>query len=113
MFLRISHLTRYDYSQPVSFTPHALYLRPRETPRQRLHSFDLAITPVARRIATHDALDNALDWAYFAPDAQGSRLEFRSDFLVETLDENPFDFFLKPAALTFPFAYERRARCPL
>ena len=61
MFLRIRHLTRYDYSQPVTFTPHALYLRPRETSRQKLHSFDLAITPTARRIATHDPQDNALD----------------------------------------------------
>jgi transglutaminase-like putative cysteine protease len=25
---------------------------------------------------------------------------------VETLDANPFDFFLKPTALTFPFSYE-------
>lgn len=115
MFLRVTHLTRYDYSQPVSFAPHALYLRPRETPRQRLHSFDLTLTPAARRIATNDAEDNALDWAHFAADTRSATLEFRSEFLVETLDANPFDFFLKPTALTFPFAYdaaETFALCP-
>lgn len=106
MFLRLVHLTRYDYSQPVSFAPHALYLRPRETSRQRLHHFALEITPTARRIATNDPLDNALDWAFFAPENPATRLEIRSELMVETLDSNPFDFFLKPTALTFPFAYD-------
>lgn len=106
MFLRLVHLTRYDYSEPVSFAPHALYLRPRESPRQRLHHFALEITPTARRIATNDPLDNALDWAYFAPENPATKLEFRSELLVETLDTNPFDFFLKPTALTFPFQYD-------
>lgn len=106
MFLRVTHVTRYDYSAPVSFAPHALYLRPRETPRQRLHSFDLTLTPAARRVQTNDAEDNALDWAYFESAAPTNRLEFRSEFLVETLDKNPFDFFLRPTALAFPFTYD-------
>ncbi len=113
MFIRLSHLTRYEYSGPVSFAPHALYLRPRETPRQRLHDFQLAISPTARRIATTDPLDNALDWAYFAPENSATRLEFRSELMVETLDTNPFDFFLKPAALTFPFDYDSTERIAL
>ncbi|MBL9203092.1 MAG: transglutaminase family protein [Opitutaceae bacterium] len=113
MFLRLTHLTRYDYSAPVSFAPHALYLRPRESPRQRLHEFSLTICPAARRIATNDPLDNALDWAYFAPDTTAARLEFRSELMVETLDENPFDFFLRPAAIAFPFAYEEADRLAL
>jgi transglutaminase-like putative cysteine protease len=106
MFIRLVHLTRYVYSEPVSFAPHALYLRPRETSRQRLHSFALEIAPAARRIATTDPLDNALDWAYFAPENPATKLEIRSELLVETLDTNPFDFFLKPTALTFPFTYD-------
>ena len=106
MFLRLVHLTRYDYSEPVSFAPHALYLRPRETSRQRLHHFALEITPTARRIATTDPLDNALDWAFFAPENPATKLEIRSELMVETLDSNPFDFFLKPTALTFPFQYD-------
>lgn len=113
MFIRLTHLTRYDYSAPVTFAPHALYLRPRETSRQRLHHFALEITPGARRIATNDALDNALDWAFFPPAAPATRLEFRSELMVETLDANPFDFFLKPSALTFPFAYDESERIAL
>lgn len=113
MFLRIVHTTRYEYSQPVSFAPHALYLRPRETPRQRLHQFDLALSPAARRVATTDPLDNALDWAYFDAVTPASTLEFRTDFMVETLDENPFDFVLKPSAIAFPFAYDEAERVAL
>jgi transglutaminase-like putative cysteine protease len=113
MFLRLTHLTRYDYSAPVSFAPHALYLRPRESSRQRLHEFNLAISPAARRVATNDPLDNALDWAFFAPDTLATQLEFRSELMVETLDENPFDFFLRPSAFSFPFAYDDAERVAL
>ena len=113
MFLRLVHLTRYDYSEPVSFAPHALYLRPRENARQRVHHYALEVTPTARRIATNDALDNALDWAFFAPENPATKLEFRSDLLVETLNSNPLDFFLKPTALTFPFRYDAAERAAL
>ncbi|MBS0632371.1 MAG: transglutaminase family protein [Verrucomicrobia bacterium] len=115
MFLRIQHLSRYTYAQPVAFAPHALYLRPRETPRQRLHEFSLSISPAPRRVATSDAGDNALEWAYFEPGAMFTELEFRTESLVETLDSNPFDFFLSPSALNFPFAYtpaERHVLAP-
>jgi transglutaminase-like putative cysteine protease len=110
MFIRLSHFTRYEYSQPVSFAPHALYLRPRETSRQRLHQFALEITPAARRVATNDVFDNGLDWAFFTPGDSAARLEFRSELMVETLDVNPFDFFLSPGALTFPFVYNEVER---
>ncbi|MCX6952204.1 MAG: transglutaminase family protein [Verrucomicrobia bacterium] len=113
MFLRLIHTTRYEYSQPVAFAPHALYLRPRETSRQRLHEFKLDVSPSPRRIATNDAEDNALDWAWFSPDLTASQLEFRSEFMVETLDTNPFDFFLKPTALAFPFFYDDAERYAL
>jgi transglutaminase-like putative cysteine protease len=70
-----------------------------------VHHFALEVTPAARRIATHDPLDNAVEWAFFAPENPARTLEFRSELLVETLDSNPLDFYLKPSALTFPFNY--------
>ncbi|HYP16176.1 MAG TPA: transglutaminase family protein [Opitutus sp.] len=113
MFLRIIHVTRYDYSGPVTFAPHAIYLRPRESPRQRLHRFELSLSLPARRIATADAEGNALEWAYFDVGPSATTLEFRAESLVETLDANPFDFFLKPSALGFPFAYDAAERSVL
>lgn len=106
MFLRLTHVTGYTYTQPVTFAPHALYLRPRESSRQHLHEFSLQVSPAARCVATNDPLDNALDWAYFAPDVPSPQLQFRTELMVETLDTNPFDFFLKPSAIAYPFSYD-------
>ncbi|MBC7369580.1 MAG: hypothetical protein H7343_22655 [Undibacterium sp.] len=77
MFLRATHLTRYTYSQPVAFAPHALYLRPRETARQRLHNFAITLSPTAKLISTGDANENALDWAYYPPGTLSATLEIR------------------------------------
>ena len=113
MFIRATHLTRYTYSQPVSFAPHALYLRPRETPRQRLHNFTLTLTPAAKLVSTGDASENALDWAYYPPTTVATTYEIHTAFLVETLDTNPFDFFLAPTANAFPFEYSPAERFAL
>jgi len=113
MFLRATHLTRYTYSQPVSFAPHALYLRPRETARQRLHNFAITLSPTAKLISTGDANENSLDWAYYPPGTLSDTLEIRTEFMVETLDTNPFDFFLAPSANAFPFTYSPAERFAL
>jgi transglutaminase-like putative cysteine protease len=113
MFIRATHLTRYTYSQPVSFAPHALYLRPRETARQRLHHFTLTLTPAAKLISTGDASENALDWAYYPPATLATVCDIHTAFLVETLDTNPFDFFLAPTATAFPFDYSPNERFAL
>ncbi len=110
MFLRVAHTTCYDYDQPVTFAPHALYLRPRESARQKLHEFSLTITPEPRRLITADAEGNTLDWAQFPADAPTTHLEFRSEFMIETLDVNPFDFLLKSSAITYPFSYDETER---
>jgi transglutaminase-like putative cysteine protease len=104
MKLHVSHLSRYDYAQSVSFSPHMLYLRPRETPLLRVNSFGFNIAPEAKLVWTRDSHDVLLAWAYFWEPA--AALNIRSEFEVETFDTNPFDFLLKPHALKFPFEYE-------
>jgi transglutaminase-like putative cysteine protease len=104
MKLHVSHLTRYDYAQSVSFSPHMLYLRPRETPLLRVNSFGFNIAPEAKLVWTRDSHDVLLAWAYFWEPA--AALNVRSEFEVETFDTNPFDFLLKDYALKFPFTYE-------
>jgi len=104
MKLRVSHLTRYQYDREVSFSPHLLYLRPRESALHRLRSYRLNVSPSAQLFVGRDAHDNAQTWAHFWDRADA--LNFRTEFEVETLEENPFDFILAPAATAFPFAYE-------
>jgi transglutaminase-like putative cysteine protease len=105
MNFRVSHLTRYDYAQEVSLSPHALYLRPRESPLHRVRNFSFNVSPQARLITTRDPQDNFLVWAHFWDRA--AALNIRTEFEIETLDTNPFDFLLKLSAIKFPFTYDR------
>jgi transglutaminase-like putative cysteine protease len=104
MLLRISHLTRYYYSHQVLLAPHRLYLRPRSSPRQQVRSFRLQFAPTARAVATLDLHDNPLDWAYWLEPTTAMNIE--TEFEVETLGSNPFDFILRTDAVAFPPAYD-------
>jgi transglutaminase-like putative cysteine protease len=105
MFLRVTHHTKYEYTNLVSFAPHTVYLRPRESEKQRLHEYSLEISPEARRVSSTDVENNSIEWLYF--NGQSSFLDLKSQCLVETLNTNPFDFFLEPNALNFPFNYSQ------
>ena len=104
MKLRVSHLTRYEYDHEVGFSPHVLYLRPREFAQQRLLFHRLSVQPEAKLSHIRDAYDNNFAWAHFWERA--ACLNIRSEFEVEQTLTNPFDFILKPYACTFPFDYE-------
>lgn len=104
MKLRVSHLTRYEYDREVGLSPHILYLRPRESAAQRLISLRLSVQPEARLSHVRDPHDNNFSWAHFWERAPA--LNIRSEFEVEIILPNPFDFILKPYAVTFPFKYE-------
>jgi transglutaminase-like putative cysteine protease len=104
MKLRVSHLTRYEYTQDVAFSAHAVYLRPRETPLHRVARFSFNISPSAKHVSTLDAYDNALTWIYLWDRAHA--LSIRTEFETETLESNPFDFILRNDAIAFPFSYQ-------
>jgi transglutaminase-like putative cysteine protease len=113
MLLRVSHLTRYYYSQKVFPAPHRLYLRPRSSARQEVRGFRLQFAPTAKVVATLDPHDNALDWAYWMEPTAAINIE--TEFEVQTFGANPFDFILQADAIRFPFDYadaERAALAP-
>jgi transglutaminase-like putative cysteine protease len=111
MLLRVSHLTRYYYSNKVLLAPHQLYLRPRASSRQQVRAFRLQFAPTAQVVATLDLHDNPLDWAYWREPTSAMNIE--TEFEVETLGANPFDFILRGDALAFPPAYEAAERAGL
>ena len=45
--LKIRHLTRYNYSEPVQIAPHKLLLRPRGGHDIRIESANLTISPAS------------------------------------------------------------------
>lgn len=104
MKLHVSHLSRYEYDQAVTFSPHVLYLRPRESQSVRVHDFGFILSPDAKLLWSRDSQDVNHAYTYFWDTSRS--LSVRSEFTVETFDTNPFDFLLKPYALKFPFHYE-------
>lgn len=104
MMLRVSHLTRYEYDREVEFSPHILYLRPRESALQRLLHHRLVVQPEARICHVLDPHDNNCAWAHVS--ARAATLEIRSEFELSSELTNPFDFLISPDAIPFPFRYE-------
>jgi len=111
MVFRVSHLTRYEYDQAVRFSPHVLYLRPRESPQHVLRRFDLQVEPAARVVTALDVQDNTVLVAHIPGPTR--QLEIRTRFEFETRDRNPFDFILRRDADNFPPVYTKAERFAL
>ena len=106
MLLKISHRTRYRYSQPVFLEPFIVRLRPRSDASQTLRNYSINVTPVPGGI-THctELYGNNTETVWFDGLHQDLQIEVR--ILVETHRGNPFDFFVTDhAALTVPLVYE-------
>lgn len=105
MKLRVSHRTRYRYSEPVHLDPHTLRLMPRGAGTQRVSNHRLEISPRPSVFGeTLDAHGNAVHGAWF--EGVTEYLEIDNSFEVETLRSNPFDFVLSDLSLaTLPIVY--------
>lgn len=106
--VRIRHVTRYAYREPVGLLRHRLMIRPRDSHDLRLHDATLAVspTPDGTRWA-HDVFGNSvclLDWT---PETRTDHLE-----IVSELDLTHFPAglalpraTLDPTVDVFPFSY--------
>lgn len=99
------HTTRFRYSEPVFLEPHAVRLRPRSDSAQRLLRYRLEIEPEPSVLSeASDAEGNSLTHAWFSGTTDA--LTLRSEFDVETLRENPFDYIiLDDGAKHLPMSY--------
>src|SRR6186997_112767 len=96
MRITVIHRTHYRYSAPVFLEPHVIRLRPREDPAQRLGSWKLEITPTpAGRNEYLDQEGNSVVRAWFH--VPTGDLSLRSEFELDTVRENPFNYLLTPA----------------
>jgi transglutaminase-like putative cysteine protease len=101
--LKISHVTEYLFSGPVSLLPHRLLLRPRESHNVRIESAILEIFPGHTLQWKRDVLDNSVAVVGFPEPSD--RLRISSDVVIQHYEENPFDFLVDDYAVSYPFGY--------
>ncbi len=79
---RVSHVTTYNYGEPVTVSHNVLHLAPANTPRQRVESFTLDISPVpAVQHQRSDYFGNRVDC--FTVQDQHTRLIVRAESILE------------------------------
>jgi transglutaminase-like putative cysteine protease len=109
--LRITHLTEYRYSSPVTLGPHQLLLRPREGHDVHIESSKLEISPLPQIKWHRDMFDNSVAVASFLDPAD--RLSIESEVVIEHYEETPLDFLVADYAVNYPFLYSPEERVDL
>ncbi|MFN0101817.1 MAG: transglutaminase domain-containing protein [Bryobacteraceae bacterium] len=92
MYFSIRHVTRFQYSAPVSESNMEVRMRPRTEANQRCLKFDLHITPRAKANAYKDHNSNTVH--YFDVPGHHTKLTLVAESVVEVDDPAPL-----PAAL--------------
>lgn len=101
----LHHVTRYTYDRHVGLSPHVVRLRPAPHCRTPVTAYSLRVTPEKHFINwQQDPHGNFL--ARFVFPEKATELAFEVDLVAELSVINPFDFFLEPDAVKFPFTYE-------
>ncbi|MFS8035505.1 transglutaminase family protein [Xanthobacter sp. AM11] len=101
--LQIRHTTTYRFHRPVTFGPHRLMLRPRESRDLRVMSNQVTLTPAATVTWAQDVFGNAVATATFA--FAGDHLVIDSTTQLH-LDAVPWPVFaIAGSAVSFPFRY--------
>ena len=101
--LQIRHTTTYRFHRPVTFGPHRLMLRPRESLDLRVTSNRVTLTPAATMNWAQDVFGNAVATATFF--TASDHLVIDSTTHLQ-LDAVPWPVFaIAGSAVSFPFRY--------
>ena len=92
----IRHLTRFQYSAPISESVMVVYMKPRTDGHQRTLSFDLLISPFAQPQYYPDFLKNEV--YHFDVPRHHTRLTITAEAIVEVRPFTPLPAHLEPEA---------------
>jgi transglutaminase-like putative cysteine protease len=109
--LMVRHATTYRYAEEVTFGPHRLMIRPRDSHDLRLASSTLGLTPPGKVRWLHDVFGNSVAIVEFANPAQV--LEIVSTLSLERYGADRLTFSLDREAATYPFIYSTEERADL
>jgi transglutaminase-like putative cysteine protease len=101
--LKIHHKTTYRFLQPVSFWPHRLMLRPRESRDLRLISSAVTITPTAAVTWAQDVFGNAVATATFQTMSDHLVIDSIAELELDAVAWPVFD--IAASAISYPFRY--------
>src|SRR5215469_2060491 len=101
----LNHQTEYVYDRKIMLGPQTVRLRPSPHTRVPILCYSLSVEPESHFINwQQDPHSNYL--ARFVFPEPTDRFILNVNLIVELAAFNPFDFFLEPAAETFPFSYD-------
>lgn len=101
--IQITHNTRYEYAEPVTFNTHKLHIRPREGHDVRIESSQLTISPAYQIRWERDIYSNSIALVDFTEKSQ--TLEITSDVVVQHYGAPPLEFGMEASAQSYPFHY--------
>ncbi len=100
----LHHRTHYAFDRPVGLSPHEVRLRPAAHCRTPIESYSLKVKPAKHFLNwQQDPYGNWVARLVFPEKAR--ELEITVDMVLDMTVINPFDFFVDPAAESFPFVY--------
>ncbi|MFA6989578.1 MAG: transglutaminase family protein [Candidatus Gastranaerophilaceae bacterium] len=109
MKIKVSHENTYSYNSPVFLESHIIRLYPRNNPNLIIKKGGIKILPEPQCITNYiDTEGNSVTQVWF--NNLTTFLTINSNFEVETLDSNPFDFCTDPLGLGFPFEYDSNTK---
>jgi YD repeat-containing protein len=108
---RIRHETLYSYERPVSFAPHRLLVRPRDSHAIRVVETSLTLSPPGGTRWTYDALGNSVCW--FTPKGEARRLSIVSELTIARYPAPLSDPQVADPQTATPIVYEAADRAVL